>query len=123
MAGCAHAGPVPVELAVHVAHIRVDVPGCGHGLLVRAAAGSPVRRPCVRGPMEELKRRVHCRGKRLRQPGENDWQHRRLSLSVGRVGKTFFTSRFRFHERADEKPNSSRTNGKMVIITFKNLTP
>lgn len=105
VAGCTHADPVPVEPAVHMAHIRVDVPGCGHGLLVCAAAGSPVRRPRVRRPVEELKRRVHCRGKRLRQPGENDWQYRRLGLGVGRVDKTFFTSRFRFHERADEKFN------------------
>lgn len=125
VAGCAHAGPVPVEPAVHVAHIRVDVPGCGHGLLVRATAGSPVRRPYVRGPVEELKRRVHCRDKRLHQPGENDRQHRRLGLGVGRVGKTFFASRFCFHERADEKLNSSRTNGKVVVIKamFKNLAP
>lgn len=123
VAGYAHAGPFPVEPAMHVAHICVDVPGCGHGLLVRATAGYPVGRPYVRGPVEKLKRRVRCRGKWLRQPGENDRQHRRFGLGVGRVGKPFLVTSFRFLKRADKNTNSSRTDGKTAVIRvmFKNL--
>lgn len=53
MAGYAYSDIVLVEPAVHVAHIRVNVPGNGHGLLVRAAAGRAGSD--IRGPMEKFK--------------------------------------------------------------------
>jgi len=53
VAGYAYSNIVFAEPAVHVAHIRVNVPGNGHGLLVRAPAGRAGSD--IRGPMEKFK--------------------------------------------------------------------
>jgi len=53
VAGYAHSDTVLAEPAVHVAHIRVNVPGNGRGLLVRATAGRAGSDN--RGPMEKFK--------------------------------------------------------------------
>jgi len=57
VASHAHSALVAAELALHVAHIRADVPGGGHGLLVRTPVGRA--EPRVGGPVEEFERR--CR--------------------------------------------------------------